>query len=101
MVREHGPEHLSQWAAIASIASKFGCTGETLRNWVRQAERDTGQRGGLTTDERQRLKELERDNRELRRANEILRKASAYFAQAERDRRVKVMVQFVDDHRAT
>ena len=69
--------------------AKFGCTGETLRNWVRQAERDTGQRGGLTTDERQRLKELERDNRELRRANEILRKASAYFAQAERDRRVK------------
>jgi transposase-like protein len=67
----------------------FGCTGETLRNWVRQAERDTGQRGGLTTDERQRLKELERDNRELKRANEILRKASAYFAQAELDRRVK------------
>ena len=78
-----------QWAAITSIASKFGCTGETLRNWVRQAERDTGQRGGLTTDERQRLKELERDNRELRRANEILRKASAYFAQAALDRRVK------------
>jgi transposase-like protein len=89
MVREHGPEHPSQWAAITSIAAKFGCTGETLRNWVRQAERDTGQRGGLTTDERQRLKELERDNRELKRANEILRKASAYFAQAELDRRVK------------
>jgi transposase len=89
MVREHGPEHLSQWAAITSIASKFGCTPETLRNWVRQAERDTGQRGGLTSDERLRLKELERDNRELRRANEILRKASAYFAQAELDRRPK------------
>ena len=89
MVREHGPEHPSQWAAITSIAAKFGCTGETLRNWARQAERDTGQRGGLTTDERQRLKELERDNRELKRANEILRKASAYFAQAELDRRVK------------
>jgi transposase len=89
MVREHGPEHPSQWAAITSIAAKFGCTGETLRNWVRQAERDTGQRRGLTTDERQRLKELERDNRELKRANEILRKASAYFAQAELDRRVK------------
>ena len=89
MVREHGPEHPSQWAAITSIAAKFGCTGETLRNWVRQAERDTGQRGGLTTDERQRLKELERDNRELKRANEILRKASAYFALAELDRRVK------------
>ena len=68
MVREHGPEHPSQWAAITSIASKFGCTAETLRNWVRQAERDTGQRSGLTTDERQRLKELERDNRELKRA---------------------------------
>ena len=89
LVREHGPEHPSQWAAITSIAAKFGCTGETLRNWVRQAERDTGQRGGLTTDERQRLKELERDNRELKRANEILRKASAYFAQAELDRRAR------------
>ena len=89
MVREHGPEHPSQWAAITSIAAKLGCTGETLRNWVRQAERDTCQRGGLTTDERQRLKELERDNRELKRANEILRKASAYFAQAELDRRAK------------
>ena len=75
--------------AIASIASKLGCTAETLRRWVRQAERDTGQRGGLTTDERQRLKELERENRELKRANEILRKASAYFAQAELDRRAK------------
>jgi transposase-like protein len=66
-----------------------GCTPETLRNWVRQAERDSGQRGGLTTDERQRLKALERENRELKRTNEILRKASAYFAQAELDRRVK------------
>src|SRR5216683_6841579 len=65
MVREHGPEHSSQWAAISSIASKLGCTAETLRKWVRQAERDTGQRGGLTTDERQRFKELERENREL------------------------------------
>ena len=72
MVREHGPEHASQWAAITSIAGKFGCTSETLRNWVRQAERDSGQRGGLTTDERQRFKELERENRELKRANEIL-----------------------------
>src|SRR5213592_2330301 len=86
MVREHGPEHPSQWAAIASIAGKLGCTTETLRRWVRQAERDTGQRSGLTTDERQRLKELEREVRELRRANEILKKASAYFAQAELDR---------------
>ena len=89
MVREHGPEYPSQWAAISSIASKFGCTGETLRNWVRQAERDSGQRGGLTTTERQRLKELEREVRELKRTNEILRKASAYFAQAELDRRAK------------
>ena len=89
MVREHGPEHPSQWAAIASIAGKLGCTTETLRRWVRQAEQDTGQRRGLTTDERGRLKELERENRELKRTNEILRKASAYFAQAELDRRGK------------
>jgi transposase len=89
MVREHGAQHPSQWAAIASIASKLGCTTETLRRWVRQAERDAGQRPGVTTDERQRLKELERENHELKRANEILRKASAYFAQAELDRRPK------------
>ena len=89
MVHEHGPEHPSQWAAIASIAGKLGCTTETLRRWVRQAERDAGRRPGLTTDERHRLKELERENRELKRANEILRKASAYFAQAELDRRHK------------
>ena len=89
MVWEHGAEHSSQWAAIASIASKLGCTTETLRRWVRQAERDAGQRPGLTTDERQRLKDLERENHELKRANEILRKASAYFAQAELDRRPK------------
>jgi transposase len=87
MVREHGPEHPSQWAAIEATAPKLGCTSETLRRWVRQAERDAGQRSGLTTDERQRLKELE--NRELKRANEILRKASAYLAQAELDRRAK------------
>ena len=88
MVREHGPEHPSQGAAITSIASTFGCTPESLRHWVRQAERDSGQPGGLTTDERQRLRELEREVRELKRANEILRKASAYCAQAELDRRV-------------
>ena len=82
-------EHGSQWAAIRSIAEKIGCTAETLRKWVRQAERDSGKRAGLTTAERERLKELERENRELRRANEILRKASAYFAQAELDRRPK------------
>ena len=89
MVLEHAGEHPSQWAAIGSIAAKIGCTAETLRGWVRQAERDTGRRAGLTTDERERLKELERENRELKRANEILRKASAFFAQAELDRRPK------------
>ncbi len=87
MVRDHEGEHASQWAAIISIAEKIGCSGETLRNWVRRAERDEGLRPGLTTDEQQRLRELERENFELRRANEILRKASAYFAQAELDRR--------------
>ena len=87
LVREHQGDYDTQWAAITSIASKIGCAGETLRLWVRQAERDGGQRGGLTTQEQQRLKELERENRELRRTNEILRKASAYFAQAELDRR--------------
>ncbi len=81
--------HESQWAAIHSIAGKIGCTAETLRTWVRQSERDAGTRPGLTTDERARLRELEREVRELRRANEILRKASAYFAQAELDRRPK------------
>jgi transposase len=89
MVREHSPEHPSQWAAMEAIAPKLGCTPETLRRWVRQAERDAGQRAGLTTTEQQRMKELERENRELKRANEILRKASAYFAQAELDRRAK------------
>ena len=87
MVLDHEREYDSQWAAIRSISEKIGCTGETLRKWVRKAERDTGRRPGLTTDERDRLKALERENRELRRANEILRKASAYFAQAELDRR--------------
>ncbi len=89
MVLEHQEEHDSQWAAIGSIAAKIGCTAETLRKWVRQTERDQGRRPGLTTEERERLKQLERENRELRRANEILRKASAYFAQAELDRRPK------------
>jgi transposase len=83
MVVEHEAAHESQWAAITSIAEKIGCTAETLRKWVRQAERDQGTRPGLTTEERQRLKQLERENFELRRANEILKKASAYFAQAE------------------
>jgi transposase len=89
MVFEHAAEHPSQWAAIESIAGKIGCKAETLRKWVRQAERDVGKRAGVTTSERERVKELEREVRELKRANEILRKASAYFAQAELDRRPK------------
>ena len=86
MVVEHQDEHPSQWAAITSIAGKFGMTAETLRKWVRRAEIDDGLRPGLTTEERERLKALERENRELRRANEILKSASAFFA-AELDRR--------------
>ena len=87
MVFDHAHEHPSQWATMRSVAEKLGCTVEALRRWVRQAERDGGKRPGLTTDERQRLKELERENRELKRTNEILRLASAFFAQAELDRR--------------
>jgi transposase-like protein len=87
MVQEHLGEHGSEWAAISSIASKIGCTAETLRLWVRQAERDRGKRPGPSTSEGERIKSLEREVRELRQANEILRKASAYFAQAELDRR--------------
>ena len=89
MVFEHLGEHASEWAAIGSIAAKIGCTAETLRGWVRQAERDQGQRAGPTTEGRERIKALEREVRELRQANEILRKASAYFAMAELDRRSK------------
>jgi transposase len=89
MVLEHQGEHASQWAAISLISTKIGCTAETLRKWVRQAERDQGVRPGTTTEDRDRIKALERENRELRQANEILRKASAYFAQAELDRRFK------------
>ena len=85
MVFEHEREHDSQWAAMESISQKIGCTAETLRKWVRQAERDQGRREGATTDDRERLKALERENRELKRANEILRTASAFFAQAELD----------------
>jgi transposase len=87
MVLDHQGEHGSQYAAIRSIAQKIGCSGETLRNWVRQAERDRGVRAGPTTNERERITALERENRELRQVNEILRKASAYFAMAELDRR--------------
>jgi|TARA_B100001013_G_scaffold324345_2_gene235781 transposase-like protein len=87
MVMEHGGEYLSQWAAIVSISGKIGCVPQTLHGWVAQAERDAGKRAGPSTEERDRIKALERENRELRQANEILRKASAYFAQAELDRR--------------
>ena len=87
MVFEHGAEHSSEWAAIESIATKIGCSAETLRNWVRRTQVDTGSREGVTSEEQARVKDLEREVRELRRANEILRKASAYFAQAELDRR--------------
>ena len=89
MVFEAKDQYESQWAAIVSIAAKIGCTAETLRRWVRQDERNTGPRTGLTSAEQQRIKELERENRELKKANEILRLASAFFAQAELDRRFK------------
>lgn len=89
MVLDHQGEYASQWQAIGSIAAKMGCTHEALRRWVRQAERDRGDKPGVTSDERERIRALERENRELRQANEILRKASAYFAQAELDRPFK------------
>ena len=89
MVIEHRGEHASQWAAIVSIAAKIGCTAQTLHNWARQGERDQGLRGGTTTDDHERMKALERENRQLRQANELLRMPSAYFAQAELDRRFK------------
>ena len=89
MVFDAGDQYESQWAAIESIAAKIGCTSETLRRWVRQAERDQGLKPGPTTEEQQRIKDLEREVRELRKANEILKLASAFFAQAELDRRFK------------
>lgn len=89
MVLDHQGDYPSQWQAVISIAAKFGCTAETLRRWVRQVEVDSGRRDGMTSDDRARIKDLERENRELRRANEILRKASAYFALAELDRKQK------------
>ncbi len=87
MVIEHAGDYASQWEAIRSIAEKIGCSPESLRKWLRRTEIDSGSRSGVTSDERARMKDLEKENRELRRANEILRKASAYFAQAELDRR--------------
>lgn len=89
LVQEQEGQHESQWAAIKSVAAKIGCTAETLRTWIRQAETDGGKRPGLTTAERERLQELEKENRELKRANEILRLASAFFAKAELDRKQK------------
>jgi len=89
MVLDHEHEHRSRWASIISIAEKIGCTAPTLHQWVGQSERDSGRKPGLTTDMTAKLKALERENRELRQANEILRKASAYFALAELDRRFK------------
>jgi transposase-like protein len=86
MLLDHEGEHPSRWAAIMSIAGKIGCTAQTLNEWVKKAEVDSGRKPGLTTDMAAKLKALERENRELRQANEILRKASAYFAQAELDR---------------
>ena len=89
MVLEHQGEHASRWAAVCSIAAKIGCTAQSLNEWVKKAEIDSGARAGVPTEVADRLKALERENRELRQANEILRKASAYFAQAELDRRFK------------
>ena len=89
MVFDHTHEHPSQWATIRSVGEKLGIATEALRRWVRQAERDTGKRPGLTTTEREELKRLQRENFELKRANEILKKAAAFFAQAELDRRAK------------
>jgi transposase len=87
MVAEHRSEYGSEWEAIRSIAEKIGCSAEALRTWVRRTQVDAGEKPGITSEERARTKELEKEVRELRRANEILRKASAYFAQAELDRR--------------
>ena len=99
MVLEHEGEYGSQWSFIRSIASKVGCTGETLRSWVRQSERDQGVRLGLAGVDQERIKQLEKENRELRRVNEILRQASAFFTQARARPPIEVMVSFIDDHR--
>ena len=98
LVLEHQHEHASQWAAIVSVAAKIGCTAETLRSWVRRAEVDGGRRPGVTTEERARLKELERENRELRRANEILKSASAFLRGRAR-RSNQEVIAYIDEHR--
>jgi transposase-like protein len=89
MVHEQEAAHSSRWATVVSIAQKIGCTPETLRKWVERAEIDDGRRPGRTTSELEELKALKRENRELKRANDILKSASAFFAQAELDRRLK------------
>ena len=89
MLFEHEKDYESRWAALVSISGKIGCTPETLRSWIKRSEIDSGHRDGVTSDDRERLKTLERENRELKRANEILKTASAFFAQAELDRRLK------------
>jgi transposase-like protein len=88
-VLDHEKDHPSRWAAVVSIAAKIGCAGQTLHEWVKKAEVDSGTRAGVPSDVADRMKALERENRELRQANEILRKASAYFAMAELDRRAR------------
>jgi transposase-like protein len=90
LVLDHEHEHPSRWAAIMSVAAKIGCTAQTLNEWIKKAEIDSGKWAGVATDVAEKLKALERENRELRQANEILRKASAYFAVAELDRRSKI-----------
>ena len=100
MVFEHQSEYESEWAAMCSISSKIGCTAETLRKWVRRSETDQGKRSGMTTSDRERLKELERENRELKRANEILRKASAFFCPGGARPPTEVLISFIDEHRA-
>lgn len=89
MVLDHEKDHASRWAAVVSIAAKIGCAGQTLHEWVKKAEVDSGMRAGVPSDVADRMKALEREDRELRQANEILRKASAYFAMAELDRRAR------------
>jgi transposase-like protein len=99
MVLEHEGQHASRWEATCSIAAKIGCSAESLRKWIRKTEIDSGQRAGTTSEQQDRMKALEQENRELRRANEILRKASAYFAQAELRPPTEMMVSFIDAHR--